>query len=332
MIWLYGALVAFWSHRVTENPEWRSQDCWAPTLGTAPLLIDLFIYFSAATLLGITPTPETPCKVSPPLFLTQHRLPLLLSLLRSQPFIQMSPGEGLKSISAPSSSSYPFMCAAIRNQPRCNNSDTIKAALLLQINSSGAVYPSRSSSAEFGVYAAASHVFFCCFFFLEFFYDDLTCCLLVAKERHRERERDRTLWSIRSVTVLKCSTFLFTVKAQFWLSYLSVYFLFFSAVRIAWNIWIWNWQRNRSKVLMLCEQQKQSIVLRLDLFTLHRADRKWQTKPSSAPCGSQSERQSDSHWSRIPGAPGSDAPVKTKPIRSEERHPRRAAEERDGNV
>lgn len=83
---------------------------------------------------------------------------------------------------------------------------------------------------------------------------------------------------------------------------------------------------------MLCEQQKQSIVLRLDLFTLHRADRKWQTKLSSAPCRSQSETQSDSHWSRIPGAPGSDAPVKTKPIQSEERNPRRAAEERDGNV
>lgn len=192
MIWLYGALVAFWSHRVTENPEWRSQDCWAPTLGTAPLLIDLFIYFSAATLLGITPThtptPETPCKVSPPLFLTQHRLPLLFPLLRSQPFIQMSPGEGLKSISAPSSSSYPFMCAAIRNQPRCNDSDTIKAALLLQMNSSGAVYPSRSrSSAEFGVYAAASHVFFCCFFF---FFNFLWWFNLLPSRCQRETQRE----------------------------------------------------------------------------------------------------------------------------------------------
>lgn len=78
----------------------------------------------------------------------------------------MSSGEGLKSISAPSSSSYPFMCAAIRNQPRRHDSDTIKAALLLQINSSGAVYPSRSgSSAEFGVDPEASHVFFSVVFF-----------------------------------------------------------------------------------------------------------------------------------------------------------------------
>lgn len=143
-------------------------------------------------------------------------------------------------------------------------------------------------------------------------------------KRDTETERDRTLWSIRSGTVLKCSSFFFTVKAQFWLLCLSVYLffvLYVSLVRFEsgndgeTGAKFWRCVSNKnnpsfwgSTSSRFTEPTGSGQRNRVLPPVAHRA------KPSQIPTEAV-----------FPA-------LRDQALQSEERKPRRAAEERGGNV
>lgn len=79
-------------------------------------------------------------------------------------------------------------------------------------------------------------------------------------------------------------------------------FYFFCAVRIVWNNQIWNWHRNSIEVLMSCKQEKR---------VAGSGRQNWVLPPVV-----HRVKHRQSGWSRIPGAPGSDALVKQSSCRT----------------